>query len=115
MHALIIENEPLIAMSIEEILVECGFTSIDIATSEKNAVRAAGLKRPDLITADGQLRPGSGMDAVNKICSGSLIPVIFITATPAEVESRMPQNPLIVKPFTNEAVMNAVKSIMASS
>jgi len=115
MHALIIEDEALIAMTIEGILGNCGFTSFDVASSSEEAIRAAELRRPALITADGQLRPGSGIDAVNVICSGGPIPVIFITATPTEVESRMPHHPLIVKPFTSEAVMKAVKSVMTTS
>ncbi len=115
MHALIIEDEPLIAMKIEGILGDCGFTSFDIATSSEEAIRAAELRRPVLITADGQLRPGSGLDAVNVICSGTQIPVIFITATPTEVTSRMPRHPLIVKPFTSEAVMKAVKLVKTNS
>ena len=115
MHALIIEDEPIIAMSIEGILGDCGFTSFDVASSSEEAIRAAELRRPALITADGQLRPGSGIDAVNVICGGSPIPVIFITATPSDVASRMPHHPLIVKPFTSEAVTKAVKLVMATS
>ena len=114
MHALIIEDEALIAMKIEEVLTSYGFTSFDIAWSEKEAVRAAALRRPALITADGQLRPGSGIDAVNVICSHGSIPVIFITATPTDVERRMPDYPLIVKPFSNEAIVSAVKLAMSN-
>lgn len=115
MHALIIEDESLIAMTIEGILGDCGFTSFDIASSSDEAIRAAELRHPALITADGQLRPGSGIDAVNVICSGTPVPVIYITATPTEVASRMPHHALIVKPFTSEAVIKAVKLVMATS
>lgn len=114
MHALIIEDEALIAMTIEEVLTFYGFTSFDIAWSEKEAIRVAALRRPALITADGQLRPGSGVDAVNVICSDASIPVIFITATPKEVERRMPDHPLIVKPFSSEAVISAVRLAMTN-
>jgi len=99
-------------MTIEEVLTSYGFTSFDIAWSEEEAVRVAALRRPALITADGQLRPGSGIDAVNVICSDGSIPVIFITATPTEVERRMPDHPLIVKPFSNEALVSAVRWAM---
>lgn len=112
MHALIIEDELLIAMTIEGILGECGFTSFDIASSCEEAIRAAELRCPALITADGQLCPGSGIDAVNAICSSTPVPVIFITATPTEVTRRMPHHPLIVKPFTSEAVISTVNLVM---
>ena len=114
MHALIIEDEALIAMRIEEVLTSYGFTSFDIAGSEEEAIRVAALRRPALITADGQLRPGSGIDAVNVICNHGTIPVIFITATPTDVETRMPDYPLIVKPFSDEAVVSAVKLAMSN-
>ena len=114
MHALIIEDESLIAMSIEEVLTSCGFTSFDIAWSEEEAVRLAALRHPALVTADGQLRPGSGIDAVNVICSHGSVPVIFITATPTDVEVRMPDYPLIVKPFRNEALVSAVNLAMSN-
>lgn len=115
MHALIIEDESLIAMSIEGILRDCGFTSFDFASSSEEAIRAAEVKCPGLITADVELRPGSGIEAVNAICNGPPIPVIFITGSRSEVESRMPHHPVITKPFTSEEVMAAVKLALASS
>lgn len=113
-HALIIEDETLIALTIEEILSDCGFTSFDVVSSSEEAVRAAAIRCPDLITADVELRLGSGIDAVNSICSGPPIPVIFITGSPSEVRIRMPKHPLIGKPFTNEAVITAVRLALAT-
>lgn len=60
MHALIIEDESMIAIAIEDALRTCGFTSFDIAVSADEAVTAAALRCPDLITADVQLRPAAG-------------------------------------------------------
>ena len=115
MHALIIEDETLIAMSIEDILTECGFTSFDVVSSAEQAIAAARLRCPALITADVRLNPGSGIDAVAEICSGPPVPVVFITGSPAEVVNRMPRHPLIVKPFTKEAVSRAVLLALATS
>ena len=80
MHVLIIEDEPLIAMSIDDTLRDCGCASFDFATSVEQAVAAAKIRCPDLITADVQLSPGCGIDAVAAICGGAPIPVIFITS-----------------------------------
>jgi len=115
MHALIIEDETFIALSIEEVLRECGFTSFDITMSAEEAVAAARLKCPDLISADVDLRPGSGIDAVNDICSGPTIPVIFVTGTPDDARRRMPQHPLVLKPFTPDDVKNAVRIALAGN
>ena len=109
MHALIIEDEAFIALSIEGALRECGFTSFAIAISAGQAIAAARLKCPDLISADVDLRPGSGIDAVNEICSGPTIPIIFVTGTPDEARRRMPEHPLVLKPFTPDDVKEAVR------
>ncbi|MEA1072053.1 response regulator [Sphingomonas sp. LY160] len=108
MHALIIEDEALIALAIEDILRKCGFTSFDFAISGDDAVEAAKSNCPDLITADVELNPGNGIETANLICAGPTIPVIFITATPAEVARQMPLHPLIIKPFTDDEVIDAV-------
>ena len=109
MHALIIEDEALIAMAIEDVLRGCGFTSFDFAASAEDAVSAAARRCPDLITADVQLRPGCGITAVQSICSEQPIPVIFITGTPGEVKVRMPGHGLVEKPFNADQIVAAIE------
>ena len=115
MHALIIEDESLIAMAIEDALRGCGFTSFDLAASAEDAVKAAGTKCPDLITADVELKPGSGIDAVQSICSKQTIPVIFITGRPSEVRLRMPDHALVEKPFSADHIVNAIRLTLDGS
>ena len=114
MHALIIEDEALIAMAIEDALRSCGFTSFDLAVSAEAAVAAAACKCPDLITADVQLRPGCGITAVQSICSEQAIPVLFITGTPGEVRIRMPGHTLVEKPFSAQHIMDATRHTLES-
>ena len=109
MHALIIEDDELIALSIEDVLRECGFKSFDLAVSFEEAVNAAAKRCPDLITADVELRPGSGIDAVQTICSSRPIPVIFLTGRADEVRLRMSQHPVLDKPFRVDDVAAAVR------
>ena len=109
MHALIIEDESLIAMAIEDVLSSCGFTSFDVAVSAEEAIAAAALKCPDLITADVELRPGCGITTVQSICSDQSIPVVFITGSPGEVRIRMPGHALVEKPFSAEHIMTATR------
>lgn len=114
MHALIIEDEALIAMTIEDSLRCCGFTSFDHAMSADEAVAAAERRCPDLITADVELRPGCGITTVQTICSIRPIPVLFITGRPGEVRIRMPGHPLVEKPFSANHVMDAVRITLDS-
>ena len=113
MHALIIEDEDLVAMAIEDVLRACGFTSFDVAMSLDAAVTAARKRCPQLITADVELKPGSGIDAVRTICSETPIPTVFITAQPDKVWSQMSQHPVLSKPFRSGDVEAAVRQVMS--
>ena len=112
MHVLIIEDEPLIAMSIEDALRDSGCTSFAFATSATDAVAAATLRCPDLITADVQLAPGCGIEAVGAICGGKPIPVIFITGTAARVRERITEHAVLNKPFSEQTLQYAVAASM---
>jgi len=111
-HALIIEDESLIALAIEDAMRDCGFTSFDFAVSTEAAVAAATRRCPNLITADVKLAPGCGIDAVQSICFALPIPVLFITGSAAEVRTRMPQYSLIEKPFSADAVIAKIKLVL---
>ena len=111
MHALIIEDEPLIAMAIEDILRADGFTSFDFAISAEDAVIVAGSRCPDLITSDVMLKSGNGMDAIEAICQKSPVPVIFITSNPEQVHVRFPAYAVVRKPFSDRDVTAALQSV----
>lgn len=115
MHALIIEDEYLIAHEIEEQLAELGFRSFSFARSEDAAIAAASDKRPDLITADVRLLPGNGVTAVESICSPKRCPVIFITGFPWDVETDLPGAQILRKPFKKGELKKAVSRILAAN
>jgi CheY-like chemotaxis protein len=102
----------MIAMAIEEVLEECGFTSFDVAPSAHSAIAAAALRRPDIITSDVQLKPGCGISAVENISDGSAIPTVFITGNVAHVTRRLSTYRVLRKPFTEKALIAAVASAM---
>lgn len=108
MHALIIEDEPFIAMAIEDHLRGLGYTSFDFAVTEKEAITAAKGRCPDLITSDVRLPEGCGIAAVATICREKLIPVVFITGTGWEVRERMADAIIVRKPIMGEELTRAV-------
>jgi CheY-like chemotaxis protein len=101
MHALIIEDEPIIALLIEDHLRRLGYTSVDFAVTEAEAVACARARCPDLITSDVRLPEGCGIAAVEAICSGKRIPVVFITGTAWEVRRRLRDAVVVAKPFAS--------------
>lgn len=108
MHALIIETDALIAMTIEDALQDLGFTSFDYASTGQEALSAAQVRCPDLITADVRLHIGCGIETIQDICSGKPIPVIFITTEAGEVARRAPGLPVVRKPFAIDELNAAV-------
>ncbi|QNT78586.1 response regulator [Entomobacter blattae] len=99
---LIIEDEPIIAMDIEDLVRKCGHTSVGIAGTEDEATMLAITKKPGLILADINLGlGGDGMLAVERILKHHPVPVIFVTAYPERLLTGSRQEPcfVITKPF----------------
>ena len=104
---LIIEDEPLIAMDIEQMVEGLGHNVVGIARTHKEAVALYHKTNPRMILADIQLADGSsGIDAVNDILHTHPIPVIFITAFPERLLTGERPEPtfLVTKPFNPEMV-----------
>jgi DNA-binding response OmpR family regulator len=107
-HALVIEDQFLIATLIEDELRELGYTSFDIVAREQEAVHAAKLRRPDLITADDTLTDGSGVVAVKEICANHVIPVVFIVGDPDSLVPPVPFAAVVPKPFGGTRLRQAI-------
>jgi CheY-like chemotaxis protein len=108
---LIIEDEPIIALDLENLVTELGHEVVATAASRDEAVKQAHLKKPGLILADINLgEGGSGIDAVNDILNSFDIPVIFVTAYPEKLLTGERPEPtyLIAKPFLPETVQATV-------
>ena len=112
---LIIEDEPLIALQIEEIVTSLGHNVVGTATTHAQAVALFEAKRPSLVLADIQLADGSsGIDAVNDILAKFSVPVIFITAFPERLLTGERPEPtyLITKPFSDEFVRATIGQVV---
>ena len=99
---LIIEDEPVIAMDIEELVSSCGHRVVGVATTEAEAVQMAEQHRPGLILADINLGAGGdGTAAVARIMQHHYAPVIFVTAYPERLLTGEAVEPafVITKPF----------------
>lgn len=113
-NVLIIEDEPLIAMDLENLVEGLGHRVTSVARTRTEAVSAVRASRPGLILADVQLADGSsGLDAVNEILLGFEVPVIFITAFPERLLTGERPEPtfLITKPFD----VNTVRAVISQA
>ena len=111
---LIIEDEPIIAMDIQDLVERCGHRIVGVAHTEADAVRLATETKPGLILADINLGAGGdGMQAVVRILRHHNAPVIFVTAYPERLLTGETHEPsfVITKPF--EPMMLAVATYQA--
>jgi len=104
---MIIEDEPLIAMDIEQMVESLGHKVTGIARTHKEAIALFDQQKPGMVLADIQLADGSsGIDAVNDILAKVSVPVIFITAFPERLLTGERPEPtfLVTKPFNPDMV-----------
>ena len=106
-NIMIIEDEPLIAMDIEQMVESLGHGVTGIARTHQEAIKLFEEQKPGMVLADIQLADGSsGIDAVNDILSRVSVPVIFITAFPERLLTGERPEPtfLVTKPFNPDMV-----------
>ena len=111
----IIEDEPLIAMDLEQLVQGLGHRVVRVARTERQAIEAVKQTRPGLVLADIQLADGSsGLDAVNEFLRRFPVPVIFVTAYPERLLTGMKPEPtfLISKPFQADALKAVVSQAL---
>jgi DNA-directed RNA polymerase specialized sigma24 family protein len=104
---MIIEDEPLIAMDIEEMVESLGHRVVGTARTHQEATALFNKTHPKMVLADIQLADGSsGIDAVNEILASTPVPVIFITAFPERLLTGERPEPafLVTKPFNPDMV-----------
>ena len=115
-RVMVIEDEPIIAMDIVDIVLSVGHAVTGIARTHAEALQLAKADRPDMVLADIQLADNSsGIDAVNDILKlFPDTPVIFITAFPERLLTGERPEPafLITKPFSEDQVRSAVSQAM---
>ncbi|NKE48329.1 response regulator [Roseomonas frigidaquae] len=101
-RVLIIEDEPIIALDLQQLVEAAGHEVVGIAASEDEAVAIAAAERPTLVLADVNLGAGGdGTSAVARIMRTQQAPVIFVTAYPERLLTGQDLEPafIITKPF----------------
>ena len=112
---MIIEDEPLIAMDIEQLVESLGHKVVSVARTHKEALTLYAKSRPKMILADIQLADGSsGIDAVNDILNSHSVPVIFITAFPERLLTGERPEPtfLVTKPFNPDMLKSLISQAL---
>ncbi len=114
---LVVEDEFLIAMSVEGDLRDGGFVVVGIARSAEDAVAIAKAERPDIVLMDIRLvGKRDGVDAAREIYQTTGIRCVFATAhgDPETVARAEPAAPLgwLHKPFGRDSLLAKVEECL---
>lgn len=113
---LIIEDEVFIALDLQQIVRNLGFSVAGIAKNRAEALRIAGLTKPKLILADYRLRDDTGVEVVKAIREQMNTNVIYVTSHPDEVAATCDcaDDLVISKPFNPRSLAVAVQTHLAA-
>lgn len=116
---LIVEDEPIIAADIQDLLVSEGYQVIGIAHRGEEALDMLSTRQPDFtmldINLDGQM---TGIDVAEHIHDNYKIPYLFLTSfddekTLTEAQQYAPYG-FLVKPFQDRTLLASIKMAMAN-
>jgi CheY-like chemotaxis protein len=113
---LIIEDEPLIAADVSNLVTEMGHTIIGMAADQVEAVELAKEMAPGLVLTDIDLGSGgSGLLAAQEILRSIDVPIIFITAHPEQLLTgeRLEPTYLVTKPFEPDALRVTISQALS--
>jgi DNA-directed RNA polymerase specialized sigma24 family protein len=111
----IIEDEPLIALDLVQLVNDLGHRVVRVARTADQAIDATRTLKPGLVLADIHLADGSsGLDAVNEILRTISIPVVFVTAFPQRLLTGTRPEPtfLVTKPFQPQNVKAVISQAL---
>lgn len=112
---LIIEDEAFIARELQQIVTKLGLVVAGMAKNRAEALRIAGVSKPQLILADYKLKGDTGVDVVKAIRQCMDANVIYVTAHPEAVAATGDLRDLVIaKPFNVRAVEAAVQTHLAA-
>lgn len=113
LQIMLAEDEPLIALLLEDLLEAMGHTICAVETTEAGVVATGQRTMPDLIIADCRLREGSGIRAVETILKERFVPHIFMSGDVLRPDALDPAAVILRKPFFDRDLSTAIdKALM---
>jgi len=108
LEVLIVEDEPLIAGLLADILEEMGHHVCAVESTEAGAVAAALKWRPQLMIVDAGLARGNGITAVETILQAGFVPHIFVSGDRLAGGDLDPRAVVLQKPFHESELAAAI-------
>lgn len=109
---LIVEDEPLVALEIADLLEDRGAKVASIAASEAEAIQAIGKGGIDLALLDGNLQ-GKSVEAVALALVQADIPFAFVTGYGREnLPVGFNRHMIVTKPFSRDALLRCATALL---
>ena len=108
-HALVVEDEALVAMMVEEILSDAGFAKVTLSRTTDEALATLREAMPDLVMLDVHLADRDDGWAIAELLEEAAPRrprIIFATGTPQDIPERIKEmGPVLAKPYTTEELV----------
>ena len=110
MRILLVEDEPLIALDLENILERLGHEVVGVAETRDEAVRLAEDEHPDAALVDIKLRDGfTGIETVRRLTEDFGLYCAFVTGNPEQITALGAV--VVAKPYTVAAIDAAIQGM----
>ena len=110
-HILVIEDEPTIALDLEDILVDAGAEVVGLANNVSRALELAATPGLTAAIVDLRLRNQSAHPVVERLVQLG-VPFVFLSGqTENEAAKAWPNAPRLVKPASLQAIIEALAAL----
>jgi two-component system, response regulator PdtaR len=116
--ALIVEDEPFVALDLEDAMVDLGFYVCGRAPTQGRAYSLAASEQPDIVLMDVCLEGGrEGIEAARWLREACRAEVVFITghtdrATLERIHDQVPGAPVLPKPISHARLAEVVAALL---
>ncbi len=114
LRVMIVEDDPLIASLLAELIEAFGHEVCAIEAGENGAILAAGREKPDLMIVDANLRDGSGIGVIEKITAFGPVPHILVSGDAQRVRALRPDATILQKPYFEADLVLAMTQALAA-
>jgi len=108
-RVLIVEDEPLIAMSLEDQIADFGYEVVGTAPSADAALARIESQSPDIVLLDLFLRDRLSWELADLLLERQ-VPFVIMSGSPEEIPPRYAGTPRLKKPFPDRELEKALRS-----